>query len=403
MRILYKMFGLLYTVLLVSCGSSPQDGGAVGSVVVKIQGLDSRAMWSLAGPGVFHSGSGDKHLESMPVGPYTITWSTIPGYYSPSEETAILEPNDSIVFDGQYYLNPGPPPGFVFIPSGAFYMGAPEDELGYSTWWILHYVTLSTSFYKQPTEVTNQQFLEALQWAFDNEYCTVFEGCIYDNLGSSAKLLNMYGGSSELGYNYGEFRIVDRGHGINPNHPVREVTWFGAAAYCDWLNLRNGLPLSYDHNNWQCNEGDPYRAIGFRLPNEAEWEYACRAGSATGFSNGPITNLDCDDPVLDLIGWYCGNSSNWTHEAGSKAPNAWGLYDMHGNLSEACNDWLDHGEGWNTDPVYDPIGPATGYTRVYRGGMYDEGARLCLSAYRYGTTPGSTHSNKGFRVVQSAY
>ncbi len=124
---------------------------------------------------------------------------------------------------------------------------------------------------------------------------------------------------------------------------------------------------------------------GFSLPTEAQWEYACRAGS-----QGPYNG-----PALDAIGWYGDNSGDRTHPAGQKAPNAWGLYDMHGNLSQWCSDWY---AGYPTGPVTDPVGPATGTERVTRGGNWAAAASACRSASRSRCSTTFGNNIQGFRL-----
>ncbi len=171
-------------------------------------------------------------------------------------------------------------------------------------------------------------------------------------------------------------------------------------AYCDWKNLAADIPRAYDHGTWECSGGNVYSAEGFRLPTEAEWEYACRAGSTTAFANGEITNLHCEDPVLDLIGWYCGNSEAEIQPVAQLVANDWGLYDMHGNVYEWCNDWTDGSDyagGLETDPV-----GGSGIHRVLRSAGVTYNARICRTAARASTTP--EHLNKvGFRLVRSVH
>ena len=125
-----------------------------------------------------------------------------------------------------------------------------------------------------------------------------------------------------------------------------------------------------------------------RLPTEAEWEYACRAGT-TGARYGK----------LGEVAWYEDNSDGETHRVGTKAPNAWGLYDMLGNVWEWCQDW--HGS-YPSGPVTDPTGPSTGSYRVYRGGSWDFAAGGVRAAYRGGDSPGYRNVDLGFRVARDS-
>jgi formylglycine-generating enzyme required for sulfatase activity len=185
---------------------------------------------------------------------------------------------------------------------------------------------------------------------------------------------------------------------VDPDRPVENVTWHDAIAYCNGRSSRDGYTPAYLVNGPDVT-WDP-DADGYRLPTEAEWEWACRAGSATAFANGPITEETCTlDPVLDAIGWYCGNAGSATHLVKGKAANAWNLYDMHGNVWEWCWDWYvaDLGD----DAVADPSGPASGSQRVIRGGSWYYFARDCRSASRAPYWPNSKDDIVGFRVVRT--
>jgi formylglycine-generating enzyme len=131
----------------------------------------------------------------------------------------------------------------------------------------------------------------------------------------------------------------------------------------------------------------------YRLPTEAEWEYACRAGTRTRFSYGD----DPDYANLTHHAWYGEPlASGTTHLVGGKLPNPWGLYDMHGNVSEWCQDWEGAYPG---GAVLDPQGPASGWVRVIRSAGWDYGPESCRSAYRNQGTPESAWIDVGFRVV----
>jgi formylglycine-generating enzyme required for sulfatase activity len=138
-----------------------------------------------------------------------------------------------------------------------------------------------------------------------------------------------------------------------------------------------------------------------RLLTEAEWEYACRATSTTAFCNGAITNTVCSplDSNLDQVGWYCGNASNMTHDVGGKTANAWGLKDMHGIVWKWCWDWWGT---YPTSPLMGPTGPASGSSRVKRGGSWYDCARYCRSANRGYYNPEYAYNGIGLRLSTTA-
>ena len=157
-----------------------------------------------------------------------------------------------------------------------------------------------------------------------------------------------------------------------PKNPVERVSWDDCQQFLDKLNRREGNPGK------------------FQLPTEAQWEYACRAGSRTRYCFGD------DESGLGKYAWYGNNSGGKTHPVGEKKPNAWRLYDMHGNVWEWCQDWNDAGY-YAKSPMDDPVGPATGVYRVHRGGSWSFGDKYCRSADRTGDGPGIRHSGLGFR------
>ena len=182
----------------------------------------------------------------------------------------------------------------------------------------------------------------------------------------------------------------------DPNAPVERVSWLAAAKYCNLRSLRDGLAPCYSADFATCDVS----AAGYRLPTEAEWEYACRAGTSGAYSFG-------DDPArLGRFAWHKANAAKTTHPVAAKAPNPWGLHDMHGNVAEWCND--RYGEGYYaTAPASDPPGPAAGTERVLRGGSWRSGPDACRSAGRFSEEPGFAdvcfgYEAYGFRCVRRA-
>ena len=289
-------------------------------------------------------------------------------------------------------------PGFVLIQASTFTMGSPDDEPDRVDNETQHLVTLTNDFFLSQTEITNQKYADMAQWAYDNGYCTATSSSLQDNLdGSSVELLDLDDSTCEISFG-GDTFTVDSGR---EEHPVMEVTWHGAASYCDWLSMKAGLTRAYDHSSWESNGHDPYNAERYRLPTEAEWEYACRAGTQTPFNTGNCLDAGTEANYKGNYPYtWCpsGPYEGWTVPVGSYSPNSIGLYDMHGNVLEWCNDWNGSYSGDETDPV----GPDTGIYRVLRGGCWGNSAHNCRSANRIGCTPSGAYNIFGFRVCRGS-
>ncbi|MBE0567961.1 MAG: SUMF1/EgtB/PvdO family nonheme iron enzyme [Krumholzibacteria bacterium] len=391
----------VFALSFPGCGSD--DGGSTvppdtGTVVILPLPTGIDASWTLdLAVGGTETGAGSTTLDEQEPGNYTIHWGEVFGYQTPDDETLVLAAGESITFVGDYLPVGGPTEGFVRIPAGTFAMGSPTTETGRDSDETQHIVTLTTPFLMAATEVTNLQYAELAQWAYDRGYCTATSGNLRDALDGSSQEFLVLDGFCEISFSNGVF-TVEAGREA---HPVVDLTWYGAVAYCDWLSLREGLPRAYDHGTWQCNGHAPYSAQGYRLPTEAEWEYACRAGTKTPFNTGPCLDARTEANYhgsYPYTGCPSGPWVAWTVPVGSYPANDFGLYDMHGNLWEWCNDWY----GVYGGSVTDPVGPWPGRYRVIRGGVWGAFARSCRSALRFDAYPGNgSLFGIGFRPVRS--
>ena len=190
----------------------------------------------------------------------------------------------------------------------------------------------------------------------------------------------------------GEYQAVVGG---NPSHfsqcgarcPVERVSWYDAVRFTNRLNERLGLPSCYDNEGRVVGGATVYACAGYRLPTEAEWEYAARAGTS-GARYG----------ALDAVAWYSGNSGGGPHPVGGKQANAWGFHDMLGNVWEWTATWYRAAHSGGTDPV----GPSSGSFRVLRGGSWDGDASFARAAGRDFSAPVFRFINFGFRLARSA-
>jgi formylglycine-generating enzyme required for sulfatase activity len=251
---------------------------------------------------------------------------------------------------------------WIAVKPGGFTMGSPPDEPCRDGDEAAHPVTLTRGFLLAETEVTQRQ------WASLMGYQPAFNA-----------------GCAEC--------------------PVEWVSWHEAAAYCNALSTAKGKPLCYacagSGAGASCapQGGPPSACAGYRLPTEAEWEHAARAGSTSALPSGAIASCMTTDAATDKIAWYKVNSGGLTHAVAKKSPNAWGLFDMAGNVYEWTHDWYAADLG--AAAVVDPAGPASGKERVFRGGAFYFNAEHARSANRERFDPAKRFTFVGFRCALS--
>jgi len=342
----------------------------------------------------------------LPTSGYTTTKTADHQYSTTGTKTITLEVKDTGGLTDQttrqVEVDGDGPLEMVLVPAGTFTMGDGVAYCGTDE----HQVTLTHSFYLGQYEVTNQQYLEAVQWAYGNEYVNATSSSVTDNLdGMTVELLNLDNEYCEIQFSGGLFSLREAPStyaqnaypdGYDPaHHPVKKVSWYGAVRYCDWLSMREGLPRAYEHSGeWSCNGGDPYGAQGYRLPTDAEWEYAAQ------YDDERIYPWGDESPNSGRANY--GFDVDWTTPAGSypAAPASLELYDMAGNLWEWCNDWFTCSLG--TSSQTDPTGPGLGSKRVLRGSSWYHGGNSLRCADRINALyPSNTSHTDGFRCVRS--
>jgi len=247
----------------------------------------------------------------------------------------------------------------IYVEGGTFQMGS---NVGDSNEEPVHEVTLTYDFYIGKYEVTFEEY---------DEFCE----------------------------DTGRSKPSDEGWG-RWRHPVINVSWYDAIQYCNWLSKKDNLPIAYDLNGnfldkYGRRTNDVTEVVGYRLPTEAEWEYAARGGK---YSMGYIY---AGHDNVNEVAWYEGNSGKHTHEVGTKKPNELGIYDMSGNVWEYCQDWYNSGY-YKISPKTNPYSN-TGSNQVIRGGSWGSNTRRVRIAYRYDYSTSYTRNYLGFRICRTVY
>jgi formylglycine-generating enzyme required for sulfatase activity len=325
------------------------------------------------------------------------------------------------------------PDDMAYIPDGTFEMGDSFAE-GEAAELPVHTVTLD-SFYMARYEVTNGQYCDYLNYVLSEGLITVTSGVVYKaGSGTIYPYCDCYtsrsSSYSQIAYGGGMFSVRSKGVRSMADDPMIMVSWYGAAAYCNWWSQQGGKEQCYDLSTWSCD----FSKKGYRLATEAEWEYAARGGLADrrfpwgneiyhtqanyhstiyySYDESPTRGYhplwnDGVYPYTSPVGFFDGTMKyksgyNWPGSATSyqttSGANNFGLYDMAGNVWEWCNDWY-WSSYYGSSPTNNPTGAITGSNRVLRGGSWYGYAGSCPVAYRYYFRPVNRYHYNGFRIV----
>ena len=298
---------------------------------------------------------------------------------------------EALASEGQSYFrvvlvqDPTPEPliiesGMVLVPSGNFMMGSPESEAGRQSDETQHEVQITRPFLMSQSELSLQEAISILNWAAANDRILVQDDWVHLKSEESELLFSI---PTSINYQMDAVPAF-----MTVSNTTWEAsgnwTWHGAMAAAAWKNEKESRPQTVDLATWTID----FDATGYRLPTEAEWEYACRAGTRTVFHNGPETVETFADLDLALqeTGWHAGNAEGRVHPVAKLSPNSYGLFDMHGNLSE-----------W----VYFPESAFTKPTALRVGGAGNLQAEACFSGSVEGIPSSTLSAWMGFRMVRN--
>jgi len=338
---------------------------------------------------------------------------TMQRYPDPHAHVAVSNDNGTEVYeiDGEYavritFSDPdkgkllSPQPEMILVPAGTFMMGSNNRGAR-----LVHRITLSHDFYLGMHEVTNLEYCTALNWALDQGMLE--QANSHSIMDHEVYLLALSDSYCEFDWNGSTYQVGNvvkgdfAGQPAN-GHPVKRVSWFGAACYCDWLSEMEGLPPFYGGNWDQTPDHNPYLAEGYRLPTEAEWEYAARYSNGRPYPWGEVSPNCSLANHTRFEGNHYESCVGWTTQVGSyPAGNSeLGLQDIAGNLAEWLGDWYDS-DYYSNSPSMDPLGPSSGADRVVRGGSWAPESSIMRCSDRHHYDPSGANSGIGFRVCRT--
>ncbi len=293
--------------------------------------------------------------------------------------------NDGVYTAEDIQVNLDPKNGMILIEGGTYTMGDVWGD-GFNDETPTHEVTVS-SFYMSKYEISHTEYVNFL-----NSRDVSRDGSYNGN-----ELIDMDDSDCAIAHDDSSFYFAGSDYASDEQCPVIEVTWYGAVEYCNWLSELEGLTKAYTISNdsVECD----WNANGYRLPTEAEWEYAARSG---GRDDRKWSGTNSKSELGDYA-WYYVNSGSVTRPVGTKQPNDLGLYDMSGNVWEWCWDWYDS-EYYSDSPSENPKGPKSGstiVTRALRGGLWYGSSIVCRTADRTYDGPTGSHYHYGFRLLRT--
>ncbi len=281
----------------------------------------------------------------------------------------------------------------IFVPAGSFVMGDTRGDIEDNALPV-HEVSLD-AFNIGIHEVTHREVIDVFNWAYRQGLVTCTETAVMNAQGDCRVLLNLEDSSCSIDWNGDRLAFSGSYYAESHRCPCTEIAWYGAVAYCNYLSIHQGLTPCYDLSNWSCD----WDAGGYRLPTEAEWEYAAR-----GSTNDPDYQYAGSDSI-DAVGWYRSNSDTGSgfkpQPVCRKQANNIGIHDMSGNVSEWCWDWYDD---YRDVAQINPKGPESSPLswRVLRGGCWIGNASSCSVFSRGHRVPGSSSDINGFRLARIA-